>query len=381
MSKNSADSFGGEQRPNPARETGLIAATARVVMPVAAAGAGLWLAWRLLRRVRAFDFKDKCVLITGGSRGLGLVLARELVRQGAHVAICARDSAELDRAFDDLKSRGATALLAIRSDIAKPGEARAAAEAVLSRWGRIDVLMNNAGTMSVGPMETMTPEDYQAAMRINFWGPLNMINAVLPAMRQRGEGRIVNISSVGGKVSFPHLLPYNASKFALVGLSEGLHAELAKDGIVVTTVCPGLMRTGSPRNAAFKGHHRAEYAWFSISDSLPVLSMSAETAAAKIIAACRRGDAEIVLSLPAKLAVAFHNLFPELAAQVFALVNRLLPPPGGAGSAQLTGKESASTLAPSWLTRLSDWAALQNNQMNRDEMGNGRHSDGKAGPL
>src|SRR5262249_50390239 len=128
------------------------------------------------------------------------------------------------------------------------------------RWGPVDVLINNAGTISVGPVETMTLDDYRRAMRTHFWGPLYTIHAVLPAMRRRGTGRIVNISSIGGKVSVPHLLPYNASKFALVGYSEGLRAELARDGIVVTTVCPGLMRTGSPRHAFFKGRHRAEYA-------------------------------------------------------------------------------------------------------------------------
>src|SRR6185503_4123757 len=122
--------------------------------------------------------------------------------------------------------------------------------------------------------------------------------AVLPEMRARREGRIVNITSIGGKISVPHLLPYSASKFALVGLSEGLRAELAKDGIVVTTICPGLMRTGSPRNATFKGQHRAEYAWFSIGDSLPVTAMSADRAARQILTACKRGEAEVVLSVP-----------------------------------------------------------------------------------
>lgn len=96
--------------------------------------------------------------------------------------------------------------------------------------------------------------------------------------RQRG-GRIVNVSSVGGKIGVPHLLPYTASKFALTGLSEGLRVELKRERILVTTVCPGLMRTGSPRNALFRGKHKREYAWFAIADSLPLLSISAESAA------------------------------------------------------------------------------------------------------
>src|SRR5204863_5194639 len=123
--------------------------------------------------------------------------------------------------------------------------------------------------------------------------PLFTTLSVLPAMRRQGEGRIVNISSIGGKIAVPHLLPYDASKFALTGFSEGLRAELLKDGIYVTTVCPGLMRTGSPRNADFKGQHEAEYAWFSIGDSLPGMSMSAEAAAERIVTAFRQGEAEV----------------------------------------------------------------------------------------
>src|SRR5204863_2185868 len=161
--------------------------------------------------------------------------------------------------------------------------------------GAIDVLVDNAGIIQVGPLETMTQEDFRRAMNTHFWGPLNTTLAVLPEMRRRKTGRIVNISSIGGKISIPHLVPYSASKFALVGLSEGLRAELAKDGISVTTVCPGLMTTGSPRNAFFKGQNQAEYAWFSISDALPGVAMNAEAAARAIIRACKRGDAEIVL--------------------------------------------------------------------------------------
>jgi short-subunit dehydrogenase len=182
-------------------------------------------------------------------------------------------------------------------------------------------------------------------------------------MRRRRAGRIVNISSIGGKLSVPHLLPYSASKFALVGLSEGLRAELAKDNIIVTTVCPGLMRTGSPRNAIFKGDHRAEYAWFSISDALPVTSMQAERAARQIITACKRGKAEVILSFQAKLAVFFHGLFPGLTADILGLINRLLPGPGGVGSERVRGADSQSSLSPSWLTKLNEEAAARNNEM------------------
>jgi short-subunit dehydrogenase len=182
-------------------------------------------------------------------------------------------------------------------------------------------------------------------------------------MRRRRAGRIVNISSIGGKMAVPHMLPYCASKFALTGLSESLRTELAKDGVYVTTVCPGMMRTGSPRRAWFKGRHREEYAWFSISGSLPLMSMNAERAAEQIIDACRYGRANATLSLPAKAAVAATALAPELVADVKSLVARLLPKPGGVGSKAVEGAESTSAWSPSWLTLLGERAALANNEL------------------
>jgi NAD(P)-dependent dehydrogenase (short-subunit alcohol dehydrogenase family) len=326
-------------------------------------GMSLLLAGRaVVRKWREYSLRDRVVLITGGSRGLGLVIARQMLLQGAKVAICARDGEELERALNDL-GRDHRHVLSVPCDVTDREQVDAMVGIVQRHFGTIDVLINNAGIIQVGPVELMTHDDYARAMNVHFWGPLYTVLAVLPAMRRRREGRIVNIASIGGKLSMPHLLPYNASKFALVGLSEGLRAELAKERITVTTVCPGLMRTGSPRNAFFKGRHRDEYAWFSITDALPLISQSAERAARQIIAACKRGDAEVVLSLPAKLATIVHGLFPGSTADLLGLVNTLLlPGRGGIGSAQLPGKDSSSPLAPSWLTRLSDRAAERNNE-------------------
>jgi short-subunit dehydrogenase len=182
-------------------------------------------------------------------------------------------------------------------------------------------------------------------------------------MRRRGEGRIVNVTSIGGKIAMPHLAPYTMSKYALVGLSKAMRVELAKDGIVVTTICPGLMRTGSPRNATFKGRHRAEYAWFSISDSLPLLTVSAEKAARRIVSACQRGEAEAIFPIQAKLAAMAESIAPELVADLLGLVNRLLPAPGGVGTERIKGSESYSSMSPSWLTVLGDSAARRYNEV------------------
>jgi NAD(P)-dependent dehydrogenase (short-subunit alcohol dehydrogenase family) len=336
---------------------------ARKILTTAALAAGAALVTRaVIRRMREYDLAGRIVLITGGSRGLGLVLAREFADQGAKLTICARDREELDRARADLEGRGAE-VFTVSCDITNRSEVEEMIALVGDHYGRIDVLVNNAGVIQVGPLEVMTLQDYEEAMKAHFWGPLYTILGVLPGMQARREGRIVNISSIGGKISVPHLVPYSASKFALVGLSEGLRAELAKDGVLVTTVCPGLMRTGSPRNADFKGQHRAEYAWFSISDSLPLASMKAERAARQVVAACRRGDAEVVLSIQAQMAVLFHGLFPGLTADLLGMINRLLPAPGGIGKRKAKGKDSSSAISPSLLTALNEQAAARNNEI------------------
>ncbi|WP_164007458.1 SDR family NAD(P)-dependent oxidoreductase [Pyxidicoccus trucidator] len=323
-----------------------------------AAGVGAALGLRKALKPR-FHFSSRTVLITGGSRGLGLVMARLLVKEGARVAICGRDEATLDRARDELEREGGE-VLAIPCDVRDQVQVEAMVSAVHERWGAVDVLINNAGVIQVGPLESMTLEDFREAVDTHLWAPLYTTLAVLPEMKRRGVGRIVNISSVGGRVSIPHLVPYAASKFALVGLSDGIRAELRQDGILVTTVCPGLLRTGSPRNSWFKGNHEKEYAWFVVGDSLPFMSMSAEAAARKVIAACRRGDAEALVGLPAKLAAVGRTLAPDLTASITAFVNRALPQDSNPD--RVRGSECETPLTRSWLTELTRRAAERNNE-------------------
>jgi NAD(P)-dependent dehydrogenase (short-subunit alcohol dehydrogenase family) len=325
----------------------------------AALGA-LWVARRL--RLTSYSLAGKTILITGGSRGLGLALAREVVIQGARVAICGRDPDSLERARASLARSGAE-VLAVPCDLTQPRSVAELIEQVERRFGPVDVLINNAGVIEVGPAETMSLADYEEAMATNFWGMLYPTLAVLPRMRERRTGRIVNITSIGGKLGIPHLLPYSASKFAAVGFSQGLRAEVASQGIKVVTVCPGLMRTGSPRNAIFRGRHRSEYAWFSISDALPGISISAERAARRIMAACRRGDAEVLFPLPARLAALINTAAPGVTTDVLSLVDRLLPEPSRGPTGRRKGADSQSWLSPSWLTRLGDRAARKYNQV------------------
>ena len=304
------------------------------------------IARQAVRSRRRFDLRGKVVVITGGSRGLGLGLAREFGRNGTRVAICARDEDELARAKADLLDRGVDALT-VAWDLTDPVRIAAMLAAVKAKLGGIDVLVNNAGTISVGPVENMTIDDFREAMDVNYWAAVHATLAVLPEMKARGGGRVVNVASVGGKMPVPHLVPYSASKFALVGFSGGVRAEMMKDNVLVTCVNPGLMRTGSPRHATFKGNHKAEYAWFSIADATPGLSMAVETAARRIVAATVHGDAEVTLGLPAKAGALLYALFPNFDLDLAGLVAPLLPSPGGVGARGVEGKDSESAVTRS----------------------------------
>jgi NAD(P)-dependent dehydrogenase (short-subunit alcohol dehydrogenase family) len=335
---------------------------------VGAAAFGALLAARTWQRRGAYDFNGKSVLITGGSRGLGLIMARELALEGAKLTLIARNEEELDRAVRDLRHRQpGVDVTAVPADVRRRYDAERAIARTIEQHGRIDVLINNAGIIQVGPLDHMKLTDYEDAMNTHFWGPLYMIMAALPHMRGKSEGRIVNISSIGGKVAAPHLVPYSASKFAVAGLSEGLRAELARDNIVVTTVYPGLMRTGSPVNAMFKGKRPQEYAWFAISDSLPLASIDAGRAARQIIDACRYGRATLVITVQARLAAMAKEIAPELFADVMTFISEMLPPPSAAADGDIAkpGRESESKwAAPSApLTASTYKAAQENNEM------------------
>jgi NAD(P)-dependent dehydrogenase (short-subunit alcohol dehydrogenase family) len=309
-----------------------------------------------VRSTRSLDLSGKVVLITGGSRGLGFAMAEECAWEGAKLVICARNQEGLDRAREELERQGAE-VLAVQCNVADRAQVASMVEEAIARFGRIDVLINNAGIIAVGALEVQRFEDFEEAMNVMFWGIVNTTLMVIPQMLERGAGHIVNITSIGGRMSVPHLLPYSCAKFAAVGFSEGLRAEAAQHGIHVLTVVPGLMRTGSYLNAYFKGKHREEFSWFSLGSTLPVVSIDGRRAAAKIIRALRTGGSDLVITPQAKLAATVHGIAPGLVAEALGLVARLLPKAGGAGPQKFTGKQSETAVSRSFLTTLGREAA------------------------
>jgi short-subunit dehydrogenase len=289
-------------------------------------GVGLWLGKLLLDAAREsrFSYRGKVVVVSGGSRGLGLVLARRLAVDGAKLVLVARDEDALTRARRELEAIGAEVLV-VACDVGRGDQVDELLRRVRERFGGVDVLVNGAGTIGVGPLEAMEFDDFRRAMDTHFFGPLRLVLGVTDDMRARGGGRIVNIASIGSLVAVPHLASYTASKHALVGLSASLRAELTRANVLVTTVVPGLMRTGRPPNATFLGAAAAEYAWFEIPASVPLLSMSAERAARKILAACARGARSLHLGWTTKLAAFGASLFPATTAHLLSLVARALP--------------------------------------------------------
>ena len=270
--------------------------------PLVALGAGVgYLSIALPKgRRRPERFAGKVVVITGSSRGLGLALAEEFANEGALLVLAARDARELEVARGRLLARRVVRnqadVLLVPCDLRDEAQAQRMIQSAIERFQRVDVLVNCAGIITVGPVEDQPVSAFTDAIESNYYSAVYSALAVIPQMLARGEGNIVNIASIGGKLAVPHLLPYTASKFALAGFSQGLHAELRSKGIRVTTVCPGLMRTGSHIQAQFTGDREREYRWFSLGASLPLVSASAKSAARKILRATLSGATEIAIT-------------------------------------------------------------------------------------
>src|SRR5688572_6088876 len=309
----------------PTRDSGITRKTfpsSRLLATVALGAGAFGLAVAARYRAR-YNFENKVAVITGGSRGLGLVLARELASRGASLGLMARDAIELARARRTINSDSLVQLLP--ADVTNPAQVEQAFSTMIRQFGRIDVVINNAGQILSAPFDDTTPDDFKAMLDVHFWGTLNVSRAALPHLARHGDGRIVNICSIGARIPIPHLSAYCASKYAQAGLSAVMAEELRSKGIRVTTVLPGLMRTGSHLQAWFKGQRATEFALFSLLGGSPGTSMSAERAARLILDAAARGRADAVIPFTVRQIAKLSAAFPNATVASLASVNAMIP--------------------------------------------------------
>jgi NAD(P)-dependent dehydrogenase (short-subunit alcohol dehydrogenase family) len=307
--------------------------------------------------------KQPVALVVGGSRGLGLLIAKELVGRGRRVVVAARDEAELAAAVHQLG--GALHVEKRVCDVRDRDAVHRLIEDVESSVGPIETVITVAGIIQTGPLEAMTFEHFEDAINTMTWGPIHVALSVLPHLRARGRGHIGTVTSVGGMVSPPHMLPYATAKFGAVGFSDGLAAELQGTGVTATTIVPGLMRTGSHERAYFTGNAPHEYAWFATAATLPGVSMDAERAARRIVDAVLAGKPMIMLTPLTWVGARVRGLLPATTTRVMGLANRALPKAPDGGGETVEGREAARRLDSRFvraLTTLGRKAAERNNE-------------------
>ena len=320
-------------------------------------------------------------LVAGASRGLGLLIARELLARGHSVVICARDGAELEGAARLLDPSGRRVLTRV-CDVADQDAVEAMVRWTEDEVGPIEVAIHVAGIIQVLPLESTRVEHYEEALAVMTLGPVHLAMAVLPGMRGRGHGRIGTVASIGGAVSVPHLLPYSTAKFGAVGFARGLSAELVGTGVTSTAILPGLMRTGSHLNAQFGGDAAAEYAWFAPGASLPLLTMNAERAAARIVKGVLAGRNQVVLTPLAHVGMRVAGIAPSVTTNVMKVMARLLPDAPGSSDRSgavvdgHTARERLDSDAVERLTTLGTRAAHDLNQL--DEPGTAHPEQGET---
>ena len=265
--------------------------------------------------------RELTAIITGASSGIGKALALKLAKQyAAKLVLNARSEAALTETKELVEAAGGLAVLVV-GDMAKPELPNQLVDSALKNFHNIDLLVNNAGLAKPGAVLTLSPNDWEYVFAVNFFAPLKLTYLVLPHFTTRHAGKIVNISSVAGKIALPGSVCYAASKFALTGMSEGMAAELANQGIDVITVCPGWVRTDffsknkmdQKKNPTLLAQNNDVLGWLMRN----VLSITSEQAASDILRALeKKGSSELILTAPGIIAERVAALFPSLTSQL-----------------------------------------------------------------
>jgi len=255
------------------------------------------------------DYRNKHAVLTGAASGIGRALALDLARRGARVALVDIDRARLASVLDEVRrlAPGVEASAHV-TDLADPEAVDALAKAALSELGHVDLLVNNAGVAVVSPLVRMTTGDWSLLTGVNVWGPIRLTQALLPSMLARKSGRIVMTASLAGLIGAPGMVAYSTTKFAIVGFTEALRHEVEGQGVGVTLVCPGYVRTGFHaatryRNDGFEQFLEHAPRWYGV---------SAERVATIVLDAVARGQSLVTIG-PEKLGWLLKRLSPELA--------------------------------------------------------------------
>lgn len=301
----------------------MAAITARRVLAfmlgVAGTAAAVY-AWR--QRARRRHVQGRTVLITGGSRGLGLELARKFLAAGAQVALCARNQADLERARQQLAPGGGLVSIHV-ADISNPQAVERLVSDVTARWGRLDILVNNAGVFMGGPMALMRLDDYQRMLRVNLIGTITVTEACRPYLERHGG--VITIVSAAGLLPAPHLAPYAVSKAGVSMYAQLLEVELASRGLETMAVYPSYMPTGSTYSADYRGAVAAEQRVVQRLMHMPFISVDHRRAGSIILNAWLSGRRVVVYPAVARFSIILTNLMPEFALRMMRLANRFYP--------------------------------------------------------
>lgn len=260
----------------------------------------------------------KTVIITGASQGIGKATALLFARQEYDIVLAARQPERLEALATEVRELGREAL-AIPTDVTNPEQVNNLVEKALAHFGHVDVLINDAGIFCLGPVEEFSLSDWRQVIDTNVWGYIYTIHALLPHFLERGNGTIVNISSIGGIVPIPYQTPYTTSKYAVTGLTKALEAELSPKGIQVYGIYPNFIRTSINERTIFRGKDeqtkQARQELIDTAVKTPVLE-KAEDVAEAIWQAIKNGQSDKIVGT-AKLSKITYKFFPGLMQSLF----------------------------------------------------------------
>jgi NAD(P)-dependent dehydrogenase (short-subunit alcohol dehydrogenase family) len=201
----------------------------------------------------------KVAIVTGGSEGLGRATAMRLAAEGAHVVICARRKEVLERAAEDVRRQTGVQVLALPADVTRPADVDAVVSAALGTYGGVDILVNNAGTSSAASFEKVDDATWEADIQVKLMAAIRFCRLVIPQMKTRGGGRIINVTTVGGKAPAARALPTSVTRAAGINLTKSLANEYAPDRILVNTICLGLVKSAQWERRAKGGDLEGYY--------------------------------------------------------------------------------------------------------------------------